>query len=1356
VLSLCSNELTAAEKIILSTTEQNWVKAHPVLRVGNEKDWPPFDFAEDGKPKGYTVDLMRLLADKVGISIEFVSGLSWAELMTEFKAGRIDILPAIYKSKKRETFALFTSGYFSQPSVMVVRGDDNSIQSLSDLTGRTVAVISGFVISETLREQFPEARQLPVENVLAGMTAVSAGDADAFIDSVGVIGYVKRHSYIPNIKFLSRIPLEKLENPDLHMAVGKEQTVLLGILEKAIQSLTPAERLQLQKTWLQLPIQMSASQESKPLESTVPLIVQQPESLITWWVIVIAIIVIVGLAVLSRVVDRPVTEEEMAQMTGVKRFWLAVTFSNLKISAKILIILVSVAASSVALFGYLDYRETREALRVESFNKLTAVREIKAQQIKNYFGIITGQIVTFSQSRTVIDAMQQFGKTFTALKGKAVEDHSSSVPAAPELIAYYQNEFFKRLKTNVVEDLTESKAIDFIPREAYSRHLQEQYIAENQHPTGEKHRLDDSGDGSAYSKTHNFYHPIIRSFLERFGYYDIFLIDHETGHIVYSVFKEVDYATSLLTGPYRTTNFAAAFRKARNANENEFVWFEDFAPYYPSYNAPASFVASPVFDGNKKIGVLIFQMPIDRINNIMTSHNAWKNIGLGDSGETYLVGKDYFMRNQSRFLIEDRANYLKMIRKVGIPESTVYQIETLNTSIGLQQIKTKGTIDAFSGNSSIDVFPDYRHVPVLSSYRLLDLPNVQWAIMSEIDEEEAMAAAERLKARVIVLMLLFFAAILAISFAFAKTMTRPIKVLTAKAEALAKGDLGVSVAVGGGDEISQLGRSFDIMRKALAELIGGLEKKVEERTVDLTRANEELTSVSSVIVRWDPAGNILFMNSFGVSLFGFKESEILRKPLLGTIVSDVDTSSRDLKAMVGNILADPVKYESNENECICQDGSKVWVAWRNKPILDDTGSLREILSIGIDVTERKAMEKELEKANKRMTGELNVGREIQMSMVPLTFPAFPERSEFNIYAVLQPAREVGGDFYDYFFVGEDWFFFCVGDVSDKGVPAALFMAVTKTLIKSRATDDPSPASILTRVNNELSEDNNSCMFVTILVAAFNVRTGELRYSNGGHNPPYIKRADGSLECLDERHGPVIAAVGGITYKEAVAHLGHGDFMFLYTDGVTEAKGPANSLFTDEKLANLLQVNTYDSVEQMVGSTVAEVDEFQGRDHQADDITVLALQFLGNPREGEVKTLKVEIKNHPDGISVVDKKFAAFAEASNIPKVIARKIRLACDELLNNTISYAYKDDAEHSISVDMELTAECLRVTVTDDGDLFNPFEHEAPDTGASLEEREIGGLGIHLVRNLMNKVTYQRQAEKNVVTLLKYLEDEN
>jgi sigma-B regulation protein RsbU (phosphoserine phosphatase) len=394
----------------------------------------------------------------------------------------------------------------------------------------------------------------------------------------------------------------------------------------------------------------------------------------------------------------------------------------------------------------------------------------------------------------------------------------------------------------------------------------------------------------------------------------------------------------------------------------------------------------------------------------------------------------------------------------------------------------------------------------------------------------------------------------------------------------------------------------------------------------------------------------------------------------------------------------------------------------------------------------------IEAQKDRMEEELNVGRDIQMSMVPQKFPPFPERDEFSIHAGLYPAREVGGDFYDFFFIDENRLCVCIGDVSGKGVPAALFMAVTRTLIKARASDDTSTASILTRVNDEISRDNKAYMFVTIFTGILNIVTGELTYTNAGHNPTYIRKADGNLERLDTLHGPVVGAREGLAYKEDSVRIARGDILLMYTDGVTEARNPEKEFFEEQRLKDLLSANEFDSAEAVVQATVSGVKQFENGADQFDDITVMALQFLKQPEAAETPVLDMTLKNQLTEIDRFKDSFNTFSEESGIPTPIRRELNMVFDELLNNVVSYAYQDDAEHEIEVRVEAAGGRLVVSIADDGIPFNPFDADTPDTGLALEERTPGGLGIHLVLKVMDKVAYQRRTEKNVLTLVKKL----
>ena len=385
--------------------------------------------------------------------------------------------------------------------------------------------------------------------------------------------------------------------------------------------------------------------------------------------------------------------------------------------------------------------------------------------------------------------------------------------------------------------------------------------------------------------------------------------------------------------------------------------------------------------------------------------------------------------------------------------------------------------------------------------------------------------------------------------------------------------------------------------------------------------------------------------------------------------------------------------------------------------------------------------------------EVNVGRKIQLSMLPSEFPAYPDHDEFDVYASLIPAREFGGDFYDFFFIGDDRFCFCIGDVYGKCIPAASFMSITKSVIKSRAGDDFSTASILTHVNEELCEVNETDTFASLFMGILNIKTGLLLYTNAGHKPPYIRQGEGSLDMLDRLHGPVIGTVRGLVYKEDKMVLSKNDILLTYTDGVTAARDKANSLFSEKRLAEFMSSCVFESVEDLVQATVSEVLRFENQADRLDDVTVLAVQFLRSPEETVSPKLELTVPNHLSENLRVKEHFDTFCEHYGIPKQVRLKMNVVFDELLTNIISYAYQDNKEHDIGIKVELSADRLKVSMVDEGIPFNPLGVETPDMDLPLEERKIGGLGIHLVRNMMDKVSYRRRIDKNVITVVEYLE---
>ncbi|MBN1105031.1 MAG: SpoIIE family protein phosphatase [Deltaproteobacteria bacterium] len=254
--------------------------------------------------------------------------------------------------------------------------------------------------------------------------------------------------------------------------------------------------------------------------------------------------------------------------------------------------------------------------------------------------------------------------------------------------------------------------------------------------------------------------------------------------------------------------------------------------------------------------------------------------------------------------------------------------------------------------------------------------------------------------------------------------------------------------------------------------------------------------------------------------------------------------------------------------------------------------------------------KETTAAKERIESELKIAHEIQMSILPMTFPPFPHRREFDIYATIAPAKEVGGDLYDFFFLDEDHLCVAIGDVSGKGVPAALFMAVTRTLIKTKATQGLTPDKVLGRVNEDLALDNDSMMFVTLFLGILDTRTGELEYSNAGHNPPYVLRRGGGVELVEGTGGTALGVLEGCVYRSKKVLLRKGETIFLYTDGVTEAMDRDDALFSDERLIRDLGALHEKPPQEVLSGVMDRVKVFSEGAPQADDITILVLRYNG--------------------------------------------------------------------------------------------------------------------------------------------------
>jgi sigma-B regulation protein RsbU (phosphoserine phosphatase) len=527
---------------------------------------------------------------------------------------------------------------------------------------------------------------------------------------------------------------------------------------------------------------------------------------------------------------------------------------------------------------------------------------------------------------------------------------------------------------------------------------------------------------------------------------------------------------------------------------------------------------------------------------------------------------------------------------------------------------------------------------------------------------------------------------------------------------------------------------------------------------DLARANAQLKAQSAAmqsaangIVISDIHGLVQWVNPAFTRLTGYEPSEITGRGL--RILNSGTHSKEFFRGMWKAILAGQVWHDEIVNRR--RDGTLYTEEMTITPVYGDDGKIAQFVAIKHDISERKRLEQIVMRANERMEGELNVARDIQASMLPLKFPAFPDRQDIDVFARLIPAREVGGDFYDFFFTDEENFCFVIGDVSGKGVPAALFMAVTKVLIKASASTERSTARILTKVNDEISRDNPNNMFITVFIGLLNTTTGYMVYTNAGHNPPYLMRRNGGpIDKLSNQHAAVIGAFEGVVYRETVIQLQRGDSILTYTDGVTEAQDHLGRLFTDDRLLSLVSESGFKGCQQLVDLVSDKVIEYEAGTEQADDITLMSVSFCEQTEGSVIDYLFTNITNRLENISGIIDRFGQFAAGHGIPSEIVQKIDIVFDELLTNTISYAYQDKLEHEIEIKIRYYQKQIIVTIMDDGTPFNPFDRSDPDTSLGMDDREIGGLGVHLVKLLVDDYHYEykQQISKNITSFKKHI----
>ncbi|MBQ8458599.1 SpoIIE family protein phosphatase [bacterium] len=386
--------------------------------------------------------------------------------------------------------------------------------------------------------------------------------------------------------------------------------------------------------------------------------------------------------------------------------------------------------------------------------------------------------------------------------------------------------------------------------------------------------------------------------------------------------------------------------------------------------------------------------------------------------------------------------------------------------------------------------------------------------------------------------------------------------------------------------------------------------------------------------------------------------------------------------------------------------------------------------------------KNITKERQRIDSELSVARTIQSSSLPNVFPPFPDSDEFDIFASMKPAKEVGGDFYDFYFIDDDNFMFLIADVSGKGIPAALFMMTVKTLINNISQLGYSPKEMIEEINRKICKSNSQGLFITMFVGIVNAKTGKITYINCGHNKPLIKTENNDFKYLNIDSNIVLGAFDNAKYNVYEAQLNRGDIIFTYTDGITEALNKYGEFFGEDRLLESVNYLKEENINAIARKISSDILKFTDLVSQSDDLTMLIFKYNGPSQIETFKGLALQenYKNFYTWLHEICKKW-------NLDNNLANKLDMCCEEIYANITFYAYPEK-QGDIEVNIEKKNKKIILQFKDNGIKYNPLEKPDPDLNLPPQERPLGGLGIFMVKEISDNIEYEYLAETNILTL--------
>jgi class 3 adenylate cyclase len=494
------------------------------------------------------------------------------------------------------------------------------------------------------------------------------------------------------------------------------------------------------------------------------------------------------------------------------------------LAAKLFATLILLSAIAVLVSAVLGYVRGRDALEEAIYNQLTAARQAKARQVETYFRTTRDELRLLASTKMVVDALRGFRDSY---------DELDKTEVSPELRTkvrdWYAANVGPELKRMFGKD---AQIDDYAPKGNAATYLQYHYIVANPHAVADRALLDDPGDGSRYSAVNAMYNPLLRAASNTAGFWDLMMADAKHVDLVYGLADEIDFGTSLRTGPYRRTHLAAAVAKCLAAKDASTTCFEDFAPYVPSNGAPIAFMAAPIFEQGQVIGVLIAQLSIEEIDKVVTGDRHWREEGFGNTGEAYLVGPNFLVRSGGRQFYENRDAYYADLKVAGAPPEEIDAIRRYGTPILQHRIETRATRAALQGLSGTGQIQGDRGQETLASWGPLNIPGVKWGLVARISTAEAFAPIGKLQRDLLIVGGASLLVVILISAWLANALLGPLRELTDGVRRFAAGNYDVKVRARTHDEIGQLCTSFNGMVDEIQAKNAVIEQK--------NRENEEL------------------------------------------------------------------------------------------------------------------------------------------------------------------------------------------------------------------------------------------------------------------------------------------------------------------------------------------------------------------------------------------------------------------------------------------------------------------------------------------------------------------------------------